>query len=146
MMSLKMSPIDFGQDGKPKDQRLCDALQQYAKKEFGAELVFPYYARVWAVEMVAEDGAAQVIGALGMRQAIDCCMFHVTPPSASKDGLRIAQQARDAMIDRGKSYLADLGNTGTEVLIFVSEEAQRYWKPFLKSIGASPANRFQIKI
>jgi hypothetical protein len=141
-----MAPMDFHQDGKPRDPQLYGAVQVYAKNQFGEELVFPYYAKVWAALAQEEGQPYQVIGILALRNAIDVCTFHVSPPTLDKNGLRLAEQARDMMFVRGHDYIADLGNTGYPVLVYVAEEAQRYWRKFLKRIGAKQANRFEVKI
>lgn len=142
-----MAPIDFKADGTtPRDVQLYQAVQEYHKKEFGNELVFAYYARVLALLAIDEVGESKVMGLLGVRTAIDVCMFHVTSPTMDKAGLKLAEQGRDLMFYRGHSYLADLGNTGNTVLVYVASGAQRYWRRFLKKIGASPADRFQITI
>lgn len=145
-MTLKMTPVDFTPEGKPRDEQLRDATQAFAEKEFGDKLDFAYYARVWSVQTVNEAGETTVIGLLGVRNAIDVCMFHVVPPSLDKEGLKIAEQARDLMFIRGHGYLADLGNTGHTVMVYVAAGAQRYWRRFLKKIGARPADRFEVTI
>jgi len=146
MMFLQMRPMDFQADGSPRDPKLYGAAQQYAKNQFGEELVFPYYAHVWSVLAVEESGAYAVIGLLGIRNTIDVCLFHVTPRTSDREGLKLAEQARDMMLYRGTAYLQDLGNSGSPILIYVAENAQRYWRRFLKKIGAVPANRFEVKI
>jgi hypothetical protein len=144
-MNLKMATIDFvGKE--PRDAQLYSAVQEYAKNEFGEELHFDYYARAWAALAVEESGKYVVIGVLGIRNAIDVCTFHVTPLTMDKDGLKLAEQARDMMMYRGTAYLQDLGNSGNVVLIHVSATAERYWRRFLAKIGATPAERYQVKI
>ena len=145
-MSLRVQPVDFNQDGSPRDPRLYGAVQEYAKSALGEELFFAYYAKVWATVLCEDGGKMQIIGLLGTRAAIDVCMFHVTPPSQDREGMRVAEAARDAMHARMRSYLEDLGHTGNIVLVYVSETAERFWRRFLGKIGARPANRYEIKV
>jgi hypothetical protein len=144
-MSLRVVPIDFRQDGKPANPSLHSAVQEYAKNEFGEELNFGYYAKVHTL-INEEADKITVMGLLGSRAAIDVCMFHITVPSQDKDGLRLAEQGRDLMFQRGQAYLADLGHTGTTVLVYVAAEAERYWRRFLRKIGAKPAHRYEVEV
>lgn len=145
-MCLKVTPIDFYQDGKPRDPALFGAVQEFAKDQFGSELVFPCYAKVWATTIRDDDKVLRVIGLVGTRAAVDICLFHVIPPTADKEGLRIAERGRDLMYVRIHDYLEDLGHTGNTVLCFVAETAERYWRRFLLKIGARPAHRYEIEV
>ena len=147
MTQVRMVPVDVV-NGAPKDVGLYRAVQVYSEKEFGAGVEVSYYHRVWAVVALKEEEPEymEVIGLMGARNVIDWPLFHVTPLTQDKAGLKLAEQARDMMVARGRNYIEDLGMRGTSVLIFVSEQGQRYWRRFLKKIGALPANRFELKI
>ena len=143
----RITPIDIV-NGEPTDPKLHAAVQAYAEKEFGAPIVFSYHSRVWAILLLRQGDADyfQVIGVTAIRQTLDCPVFHITPPSMDKDGLRIAEQARDMAVIRMFGYLEDWGQKGNVVLIHVSETAVRFWQKFLNKIKAKPANRFEIFI
>ena len=145
--TIRIVPIDL-KDGIPRDAKLAAALQAYCLKEFGRELAFDYYYRLWVVLLTrAEDpDYYEVIGTSAIRYIPDCPMFHVSAPTKDKEGLRIAEQARDMMVYRLHSYLTDLGHAGSFVLIYVSQTAQRYWRRFLLKIKAEPAERFALKL
>lgn len=145
---LRMVPIDLDKDGNSRNTRLGTALQEYAKREFGMPLVFAHYVRVWAIVVVRENDADyfEVMGAIGTRQTLDVPLFHVTVPSVDKEGLRIAEQARDMAVYRLHSFLCDFGNAGQQCLIYVSEKAERYWRRFLGKLKAKPANRYEITL
>jgi hypothetical protein len=145
---LRMVPIDLDGQGNPKDARLGTAVQEYAKKEFGTPLAFNFYMRCWCLLALKEDDPDyfEVIGVTGVRQTLDCPLFHLTPLTEDKEGLRLAEQARDLAFYRMSSYLQDWGMSGATVLVYVSERAQRYWRRFLGKIKAMPANRFEVRI
>lgn len=146
-MNLRMLVMDFNQKGEPRDTTLYEAVQEYHKNEFGEELNCAYYARVHALVLVDDDEKfVQVMGLLGIKNVIDVPMFHITVPTQDKAGLKLAEQGRDLMFQRGHNYLADLGNTGQPALVFVSEQAERYWRRFLKKIGAKPAQRYEVTL
>ena len=146
--TLRMMPVDVDREGNPRDTKIGAALQAYAEKEFGAPIVFTYYLRVWVMLRMRNDDPEyyEVMGVFGLRNTPDCALFHVTAPTNDKEGLKFAEQARDMAVFRLYSYLEDIGQRGNTVLIYVSEQGQRYWRRFLSKIKATPANRFSLKI
>lgn len=144
---LRMTPIDLDAQGNPKDARLGTAVQEYAKKEFGAPLYFSFYMRCWAIIM--ENGDSEyfkVIGVIGTRQTLDVPLFHITVPTLDKEGMKVAEQARDMAVYRLHSFLCDFGNAGQNVLIYVSEKTERYWRRFLGKLKAKPAQRYEMTL
>lgn len=146
-ISLKMTPIDFLGD-KPRDERLYAAMQEYARNEFGEEINCRYYLRVWVVVCSRKDAPEyfQVVAVSALRNTPDCAMFHVTAPTEDREGMQIAHQARDMMVMRLHGHLEDVGMSGANVLIHVSEKAERYWRGFLGKIRAKRANRWEMTI
>lgn len=146
--SLRITPVDLGVDGKPRDGKLATAVQEYAKKEFGREIDFTYYVKVWAIlaTRVVDAEYYEVIGITAIRNQADCQVFHITAPTEDREGAALAMQARDMAVMRMYGYLEDLGMRGSTVLIYVSEKAQPFWKKFLNRIKAEPANRWELKI
>lgn len=146
-VTLKMTPIDMFED-KPRDEKLYAAMQEYSRKEFGEEINCRHYLRVWVVTCSSKDApdCFQVVAVSALRNTPDCPMFHVTPPTEDKEGMQIAHQARDMMVMRLHGHLEDLGMRGANVLIHVSEKAERYWRGFLNKIKAKPSNRWEMKI
>lgn len=142
---VRMTPLDFGTDGKPRDQRLYDAAEEYCKREFGTEYNFLCYSRCWIVELVGEENT-EVIGITGIWQVPDIPLFHVTLPSADKEGLKVAEEATNMMYARLDWYLADCGNRGRSALIFVAPEKERLWRRFLRRVGGKPANRYEVEV
>jgi len=143
--TLRMVPIDF-KDGMPRDAKLATALQEFCVREFGAELPIGTYARVWAIVAVRDADYYDIMGVTTIANVIDCSTFHIVPLTPDKEGLQLAEKARDLAVYRMGSYLQDLGNAGSFVLIHVSETAERYWKRFLLKIKAEPAHRYQMRI
>jgi hypothetical protein len=89
----------------------------------------------------------EVMGLLGCRNTVDFQLFHTTPISQDREGMKQVHEARDAMIARGKAFCSDsLYMTGQSVLVYVSSEAERYWRGFLKKIKAKQANRYTLEI
>lgn len=144
----RMIPLDFEKDMAPKNPTLTAAVDAYCEKEFGARLDYRIYQRTWAILRVMESDPDyfEVMGVTCVRQCLDCPIFHITPLTADKEGLRFAEEARDMAVMRMYNYLEDWGMRGTNILIFVSEKAQRYWKGFLSRIKAVPANRYELHI
>ena len=147
-MNLRMTPIDLDRDGNPRDGKLCAAMQVYAEKEFGHQLSVIFYRRLWVVEAWKEEDPefSVVMGIAALRETMDCQIFHVTAPTADRDGVRLAHQARDLMVFRLHSYLSDIGLRGAQVLIYVSEQAERLWAHFFQKSKITKANRYSIQI
>jgi hypothetical protein len=85
------------------------------------------------------------MGLFGIQNTIDVPLCHITPITADREGLKFCELVRDAMIYRARAYCQDLGMTGT-ALLYVEEKHERFWRRFLKRIGARPANRYIIGI
>lgn len=148
-MNLRMTPIDLNkQTLEPLDPRLHAAMQTYAEKELGGRLNVAYYQRVHCVEAVKEDDPEyhEVIGITAIRTTADIQVFHVTPPTSDREGLKLAMQARDMMVYRLASYFADNGLRGAKVLIYVSEKSEPLWKRFFQRRNIQSARRYEIVI
>lgn len=145
-MNLRMTPLDFDPRTRaPLDERLYDAAQEYCLREFGKQQDFLCYIRSWVVERV--DGETlEVVGIATIWNAPDVPIFHVTPPTQDKEGLKVAEEVTTMMCSRLNSYIADCGNRGRRTLIFVDPGKERIWRRFLNRIGAQPANRWEIEI
>lgn len=135
-----MVPVDFV-EGRPRDEKLYAAACRYYEDQFGRKNDFRGYAKAW----VALDGET-VVGLAGIQVAMDCSLFHCPPRNMTKEAIREAEQVRDMMIWRLHANLEDGGFRGMEVLIYVAEQAERFWRRFLKKIGARPANRYTLTI
>jgi hypothetical protein len=148
-MNLRLQPIDVKKDGTPIDPELFAAVVKYGKEQFGEKYEFnvSFYSRCWAVIAVKPEDPSfwQVTGLCGTRNTIDVPLFHVTPLTQDREGLKWCETARDAMIYRMRSYIQDLGIRGT-ALIFVAPVAERLWRRFLIKLGAKPACRYEIGI
>jgi len=146
--SVRMMPIDFDKDGKPRFPKIATAVQEFARREFGAEVNFGLYSRVWAVlkTLDGDNDYFEVMGMTALRNQPDCPIFHIVPPTKDKDGLKMAMMARDQAIYRMHSYLEDLGMIGNKVLIYVSPEAQPSWNGLLGRRKIVPANRYELEI
>jgi hypothetical protein len=142
--TLRMVPIDLD-NGHPRDARLGTAVQEYAKKEFGAPLVFSYYMRCWAI-LVQAGEYQEVIGVIGTRQTLDVPLFHLTPPSQDHEGWKLIEQARDMAVYRLHSFLVDFGNAGAVCLVYVNAKAERFWRRFLGKLKAKPADRWELTL
>jgi hypothetical protein len=144
-MNLRMVPIDLNQNGTPRDEKLCAALQLYCEKTFGTELVIGYYRRVWAV-LGCEGDSYTVMGAIATRLEPDVPIFHITPPTQDREGLKIAHLGVELAVYRLRSYYEDLGLRGSGVLIYVSEIAEKMWKRFFARNGITKASRYTTTV
>jgi hypothetical protein len=146
-MNTRMMPLDFEKD-VPRDGKLFAAVQSYCEKEFGSRIDPRFYTRLWAVEALKDEDPeySEVIGIVGIRNTIDCPTFHLSLLTPDKEGLRLAEQARDMMMYRVAAYIQDLGLRGSNVLVYVAPERERFWRRFLTRIKAVPANRYSITI
>lgn len=140
---IRMHPIEFTPDGKPRDVPLHAAAVSYFKTQFGYEPDFRKYGKAWAV---VDLESQTIVGLGGLETVIDCTLFHCPPVEQTKDGLRRAEQVRDLMVGRMMAHLEDTGFIGSQVLIYVSEMAERIWHGFFKRIGATKANRYSLPI
>jgi hypothetical protein len=147
-MNLRMTPVDLDKQMEPRDPRLYAALQAYAERELGGKLSVPFYQRLWAIEATKEDDPeySEVIGVTATRFTPDVQIFHVTPPTNDREGLKLAMQARDMMVYRLASYFADSGYRGAKVLIYVSEQSEPLWKRFFKRRNIESGRRYEILI
>jgi hypothetical protein len=141
-MNLRMIPLDFTRDGKPRDGLLHAAACAFYKKEFGEEPNFAGYGKAWVVVQDSKD----VLGLAGMTSIVDVPLFHVTPPTMDKEGMKIAQAVRDIATWRLHAHLEDVGLRGSTVLIYVSPKTERFWRKYLAKIKAEPAHRYSLII
>lgn len=147
---IRTMPLDWsrGPDGVvPRDPELWKAAQAWATENMGGEIEVWHYVHTWvAIEIL--DVTANVYRVVGITSAWsipDCPNFHV----AAGDGyenLQVAKAARDALMQRLIFYCQDSGFSGRTGLVYVAEEAERFWRGFLKLIGAKKANRWELKI
>jgi len=140
-------PIHFDPSGNPMDRNLYDAAQAFCKREFGKEVNFRGNVKTWARVKISDEGDGyEVVGMVALGQVIDCHMFHVKPGGEDEDSRKEARQTRDALMARAAGFIQDYAGTGTDVLVYVSEEQRPWWAGFLRMIRARPANRFIVKV
>ena len=145
---LRMVPVDLDKQGEARDPKLAAAVQAFAEKELGVKITLAFYYRLWAILLVKPSDPDHycVIGLTSLRFVPDCSLFHIVPPTADREGMKIAMQARDLAVYRLHSYLEDQGHRGGNVLIYVSQGAQKLWRNFLTKIKAKPSDRFEMEI
>lgn len=144
-MTLQVLPFNF-ENGVPADRILFDAVQAFCEKEFGQKVRFDKNIKTWAVVKSSEDGEGfEVIGLTSLAYALDCPVFHV---AASDDdaGREEARKVRDMLMGRASTFIQDYAGLGTEVLVYVKPETERFWKGYLRLIGAKLSNRFIVKV
>ena len=126
----------------PRDAKLLADASEFYRTEFNTAPEFTNFAKVWAI--LGDDGL--ILGLTGVTSVVDCPLFHIKVPSMDKKGLRQAEAARDMAVWRMHSHLEDSGLSGTNALIYVSPETERYWHRFLDRIHATPAHRWEMRI
>lgn len=146
MKDLKIVPIDFvnrGQGFEPSEPVLYSKVQGFAREQFGAQLEFSEYQRVWAA--VADQN--EVIGVMGIAQVMDCPLFHVREPNAiDKQDKVLSLKASKELAARAISFLQDNGMTGKAFLIYIHPDQIAKWTGFLDSLGIEQAHRFRLEI
>src|SRR5260221_9897068 len=139
---MRMVPLDFRRDGTPRDAKLLADASDFYKDEFTVEPDFASFAKAWVA--LRDDGL--ILGLTGVISVVDIPLFHIKPPTMDKEGLRLAEAARDMAVARIHAHLEDTGLTGSTAVIGVDPKAERFWKKFLCKIGATPANRGEMKV
>jgi hypothetical protein len=136
----------FDQQGNPRDKILYDAVQEFANREFGNPINFAGPGQAWAVAKLSEEGDGyEVIGVSRLTMRADCHLFHIK--LGEEEIIREdARRARDMLTGRMTGYLQDTAGPGMEVMVHVEESQERFWKGYLRMIGAKPAQRWLVKI
>ena len=141
-------PLDFN-DGVPKDRILFDAVQVFCEAEFGVKLNLAKNGKTWAAVKVSDTGEGyEVIGLTSIAFAIDCPVFHVKPAADDANPAQhdAAKAVRDKLMERASAFIQDSYGPGTEVFVHVAPDVERFWKGYLRMIGAKPSNRVIVKI
>jgi hypothetical protein len=145
MKGITIVPIEFFENStNPKNPHLFEAVQKYCEREFGSKVGLDKNLRNWAV--VSEDDSGYVIhGLTSLRFMLDCPTFHVTA-AEDKEGRELARKVRDMLMNRAAAFLQDQFGVGTRIQVHVAPTAERFWRGFLRLIGAKPANRWEVQV
>lgn len=147
MKRISVFPLDFDQQGNPKDRFLFDAAQKFSEKEFGKPVQQGGMVKTWCAVEYSDSGEGyRVVGMTTIAFALDCQMFHVEAGDDSVESRDAARAVRDALMARASSFIQDQSGVGTEIMVFVSPKQERFWKGYLRLIGATPANRHIVKV
>jgi hypothetical protein len=142
-MRIEILPIDFMGQGallEPANRDLHDKAVEYCASELegGKDLNLAKFTKAW---VVLENG--EVCGIFGFVWRIDIPVFRVT-------GERVDYKTQKC-IDRIRDYFTDQGARGSDLFIHISskerpEQRCEKWKESLDYAGATPADRFSVKI
>lgn len=139
MSKIRILPIDFDHQAgmfQPRDARLFQEVQEFAKRELVQKPVFGSYAKCWAAVRLGNEGQIEeVLGIAGIRQIIDIPLFRSVDSGAT---LKLSQRIND--------HLADAGLREQEVMLYVdgSEQPERRCEGYGEALNvwnAVPANR-----
>lgn len=142
-MKIEVIPIDFMGQGallEPVHTELHDLAVEYCRKQLenGSELNLTKFQKVWVAVC---DG--QIVGITGFAWRIDVPVFRVSGEQAVR--------ATKALTDRLRAYFQDQGCRGQELFLHISskekpEQRCMRWDESLAAVGATPADRFSVKI
>lgn len=143
-------PLEFfisvnGSTPPPRDPLLFEAVQKFCKEQFGAEREFHNDVKTW---VVAEHGDAGYLvhGITSLRVMLDCYTFHVRPPGDDRESRDEAVQVRNKLLERAVSFIQDKYGCHSRVLVYVDSKVERFWRGFLRLIGAKPAGRWEVEV
>lgn len=147
-MKIAVLPIDFLGQGallEPADVKLHDMAVEYCARELhnGSELNLAKFAKCWvAVEMEGEE-YKEIVGITGYVMRIDLPVFRVTGNKPDRTTSMLA--------GRLHSFFQDMGCRGSELFLHISskerpEQRCEKWKESLAIEGATPADRFSVRI
>lgn len=149
-MNLQVLPLEFfnstnGAAPPPRDPHLFEAVQNFCKEEFGEERQFHNHIKAWvAVEQV--DSGYAVQGIVSLRNRLECDTFHIRTGGDSKGERDQAKAVRNMLLMRAVGSIQDTFGRGAAVLVFVDPKADRFWRGFLRLIGAKFANRYEVQV
>lgn len=128
----------------PKNPALFEQAQEFCVTEFGERQNLNDGAKTWVV--VDREGEKEEILAIGtFRVALDIPRFHVKAAADDNEKARDkARKARDTLTGRMWSYAQDTYGPERELFVFIDPKAERYWKSYLRMIGAKPAERYKL--
>jgi hypothetical protein len=149
MSRFVVLPIEFlGQQGallEPTDPKLHDMAVEYCARQLenGNELNLAKFTKVWVVVELDGTTYKEVIGIAGFCWRIDIPVFRVTGNHVD--------YATQLLIERMRAFFQDNGARGTEVFLHISskerpEQRCEKWQESLDSVGATPADRFSVKV
>lgn len=148
MSRLAVLPIDFMGQGallEPVDRKLHDMAVDYCARELqgGENLDLTRFAKVWVTVSIEDDKYIEIFGITGYVLRPDLPVFRVTGDKPD----RVTQM----MADRLHAYFQDQGCRGQELFLHISsketpEQRCGKWEESLKIQGATPADRFLVKI
>jgi hypothetical protein len=130
-MSLVVLPVLFDENGKPRDQKLADAVEGWATAEFGREYKLSQSERTWAIVDIDAASNAFSVKGIGSIRSIPDVTFHV---SGAREAVKLYDRMRD--------FLSDNGLSQQETLVYVEPKEEEVWRGFFKAKGAVPANRW----
>jgi hypothetical protein len=148
-------PVEFFTNStNPKQPAVFEAAQKFCEAQFGGRLdMSSASVKVWVVIKTDDVGDGfRVIGISQMRRVLDIPTFHVEKPDETLTGEAYeaakmeVRTARDQLTGRMWGYAQDQFCTGQPVFVFIDPAAERFWKGYLKLIGAEPAHRFILNV
>lgn len=145
---ITILPIEFIGQGallEPVDQKLHDMAVDYCLKELqnGKDVDLSKFQKCWAVVEMEGGQYKEIHGISGWVWRIDVPVFRVTGKSVDRCTMMLT--------DRIRAYLQDNGARGAEAFLHISskerpEQRCENWKKSLELVGATPADRFSVKV
>ena len=146
-------PVEFlPGSNAPKQPDIFEAAQKFCEEQFGKRLDLSTPSMKTWVVLKLEDGDAKVIALSQFRRVLDIPTFHVAEAvdmgdkEADEAGKQEARNARDLLTSRMWGYAQDSFGARQEVMVFIDPATERYWKAYLRMIGAKPGNRYILNV
>lgn len=150
-MKIAVLPIDFLGQGallEPADQKLHDMAVDYCARQLekGNELNLAKFSKCWVIVGMEGDQYLEVFGITGYVMRIDLPVFRVTGNTEHRTDV-----LTHLLAERLHSFFQDMGCRGQELFLHISskerpEQRCEKWKESLALEGATPADRFSVRI
>ncbi len=148
---IRVLPIDFVGQGallEPADVKLHDMAVEYCSLELekGDELNLAKFSKCWVAVQVEANEYKKILGITGYVMRIDLPVFRVTGDTQNR-----VDVTTHLMAERLHSYFQDMGCRGQELFLHISskerpEQRCEKWQESLAIEGATPADRFSVRI